>query len=446
MRYTPANLATCAAVLAAALAAAGLAQPASAPTGSAPAATGLAASGPTTATPTTTSTATAPADFWRSPKVSRISVPDFPGQFGIFGATGVGPDGAVWVGVCAHRVKLPSARLFELDAAQGRLVERGDVVGQLQRLELHRDGEGQMKIHTKIVSLAGAESGDLYFASMDEEGESQPLSVNPRWGSHLWRLRQGSPNARAGVWGPLPDRQWEHLGSAPHGLIALAGGRRCVFALGYFGHWLYRFDPAGREPPRTVQIGAIGGHVSRNIFCDRRGHVYVPRVRLADQKPVAELVELDEELKELASTPLEHYFAGSPDQSEGITAFVMLGGGGICFLTSSGRLYRVDASGDAPTRVTDAGWFARDGPRHAGSLFALDGRGVLAGCAPGPDRRAQWVVRDLESGRAEVFGFETEPPSLAGAMIYGCSTRDAAGACIVTGLDNARALLLRVQP
>ncbi|KPK81552.1 MAG: hypothetical protein AMJ81_10505, partial [Phycisphaerae bacterium SM23_33] len=207
------------------------------------------------------------------PRVVPIAIPEFTGAKAIFGATGRDRRGHVWFGVCAYPEKDPSARLFELVPGSGKVIDRGDVVSQLKACGLHRPGEGQAKIHSRIVQAA---DGCLYFASMDEQGEDQGTGKLPVWGSHLWRLRP-------------PEGKWEHLMAAPEGLIAVAGTGRRIYALGYFGCKLYQYDCAtGRR--RSVDVEAIGGHVSRNILSDRRDHVYVPRVRRGERPrtPVAE--------------------------------------------------------------------------------------------------------------------------------------------------------------
>src|SRR4029077_14421392 len=130
----------------------------------------------------------------------------------------------------------------------------------LSRAGLLRVGEHQAKIHSKIVQ---GPDGWLYFASMDEEGEKDDGSALPKWGGHLWRLR-------------LSTNRWEHLLSTPEALLAVGGGDRFIYALGYFDHVLYEFDTRTGEI-RHVRVGAVDGHISRNVLVDYRGHVFVPR-------------------------------------------------------------------------------------------------------------------------------------------------------------------------
>jgi hypothetical protein len=74
-----------------------------------------------------------------------------------------------------------SAHLMRYDPTIDAWHDRGAVVDQLKAAGVHRDGEGQVKIHSKIIP---ADDGWLYFASMDEDGENPSASTPPRWGGH----------------------------------------------------------------------------------------------------------------------------------------------------------------------------------------------------------------------------------------------------------------------
>ena len=235
-----------------------------------------------------------PEDPAAAPSLREIPLPEFPGAYAVWGAIGRDRRGHVWVGVSAHEVARPSAHLVEYDPETDRVIDRGDVVGQLERLGLARPGEGQMKIHSKIVP---GPDGLLYFASMDEQGEATDGSRLPTWGSHLWRVR--------------PDGgDWEHLLAAPEGLIAVAGGGPFIYALGYFDHALFQYD-CRTGSVRSVRVGAEGGHISRNFLADDRGHAYVPRLRRytigGEAAMRTTLVEYDEALRERNETPIRHY-------------------------------------------------------------------------------------------------------------------------------------------
>lgn len=77
----------------------------------------------------------------------------------------------------------------------------------LKTAGIYRQGEEQIKIHSKIIQM---DDGWLYFTSREETGERADGSQLPRWRSHFWRY---SPSAD----------HWEHLFSAPEGLIAVSG-------------------------------------------------------------------------------------------------------------------------------------------------------------------------------------------------------------------------------
>lgn len=112
---------------------------------------------------------------------------------------------------------------------------------------------------------------------------------------HLWRI---DPRTY----------QWQHVAAIGEDLIATASAGRYVFALGATNHVLYRYDTASSTTKRVV-VGSIAGHVSRNLFADARGHVYVPRAfARGDGKAFADLVEYDDNLVAVAATPLDYYF------------------------------------------------------------------------------------------------------------------------------------------
>ncbi len=81
----------------------------------------------------------------------RLELPDFPGAYAVWGATGRDPNGHIWIGVSASGVPIPSCHLLEYIPESDRVVDRGDAVTELERAGLLRPGEGQMKIHSKII-------------------------------------------------------------------------------------------------------------------------------------------------------------------------------------------------------------------------------------------------------------------------------------------------------
>lgn len=378
-----------------------------------------------------------------APAVRRIEIPPFPGSYAIWGATGNDSAGRVWFSPCSHDDDHPSAHLFEYDLAADKATDRGNVISELKRCGKYRPGELQAKIHSRIVQ---AGDGHLYFASMDETDESARSNTPPKWGSHLWRVR-------------LPARKWDHLLSVPEGLVAVTAGERHVYALGYWGHVLYQYDTqTGRS--RSVKVGAVNGNISRNIFTDSRGHVYVPRItgprrrrRRRRGRTQVTLVEFDSALKELAATPLEHYPAHGAS-SLGISGFAPLPDGSIAFVTHSGYLYTVTPAGGGPAKVAPVGYLHPGGSSSAWSLFAGRGGRYLAAVVKF-DGRHEWVVYDLKTGKGRAFGFRLSSPApvaLDGkTMLFGSATYDRLGNLYVSGrLSRARnrsaPLLLQVSP
>ncbi|HEU5431434.1 MAG TPA: VanZ family protein, partial [Thermomicrobiales bacterium] len=375
-----------------------------------------------------------PADPLRPPELTPLELPAFPGAYAIWGATGRDQRGHIWLGVSAAGVDRPSAHLLEFDPASGAIVDRGDALDQLGRAGLLRPGEGQMKIHSKIVEAA---DGALYFASMDEQGESDSARRLPRWGSHCWRLRPGND-------------AWEHLFAAPEGLIAVAACGAQVYALGYFDHVLYQYDcDNGRV--RSVRVGAAGAHISRNFFCDARGHVYVPRVKeaVADHETFrTTLVEFDAALAELAETPLAHYLPAGDLSSHGILGVQPLADGSIVFTTHVGFLYQVvPPSGNsldrAAAEVRPLGWFHPRGEAYVSSLFTYDGLRYVLGAAEG--KPFEWLVFDLDR-RTSIASPLPETAASDGLLLYGSTTRDDRGGFYLVGAKAAPSAPGRDKP
>ena len=351
---------------------------------------------------------------YAAPEVVRVAIPEFPGMFAIWGATGCDARGHVWFAVCGHSRKHPTAHLFEYVPTTGKVIDRGDVVSQLKLAGVYREGEMQMKIHSRIIP---ADDGHLYFASMDENDENQAREIQPTWGGHMWRYR-------------IRENRWDHLLATDEPLIAAAGAGRYFYALGYFGHVVYQYDrQTGKH--RRLKVGSMGGHISRNIIADARGHVYVPRVKAGkDKRPVATLVELDTSLKEVAETPLKHYLTGSPMYAHGIIALQPMPDGSTAFLTHGGYLSLVVPRGDRPARLRNLGWFHPGGRSYISSLFGDASGRYLMGVAKRRRRNYEWVVYDLETRKSRVLPFEIRgEKGLWHGMstVFGSATRDPAG-------------------
>ena len=374
-------------------------------------------------------------DTFRKPKVRVLQAPDFTGAMAIWGSTGRDRRGNIWFGVSAC-CSGGSARLYQFDPDGDTWRDHGSVTDQLKALGRHRPGEGQVKIHSRIVA---AGDGLLYFASSDEEGEKEDGSAQPRWGGHLWRIDPASG-------------KWQHLLAAPEALIAVAGVGRYVYALGYWDHVLYQYDTLIGTTKRKL-IGSVGGHISRNLVADARGHVFVPRVRRAANGALsAALVELDSELREIAATPLDAYLGkGVPDGNHGITGLAYIRDGRILFLTSRGSLYSIDPpnlkSPGQALKVRGLGWIHPKGEAYAASLFSLGDSTSIAAIATS-QRGYEWVVMDLRTGISSAFPLDTQ--GLKDVLLYGSISRDNRGRVYAVGWQaiprGKGPLLLQIEP
>lgn len=375
---------------------------------------------------------TPPQDPFQPPQVRELPLPSFPDATSVWGATGRDFRGHIWVGVSASSPGM-SAHLFEYDPEADAWQDRGSVVDRLKAAGLNHEGEGQIKIHTKIVP---ASDGWLYFASTDEEGETPQGDVPPRWGGHLWRIH--------------PDHHtWQHVLAVPEGLVAVSGVGRYIYTLGYWDHVLYQYDTVTGATRRVV-VGSVGGHVSRNFLADIRGHAYVPRLRIQPGGTVsAMLVEYDADLKELASSPLDFYLdRESPETNHGIVGLAYLADGSLLFTTHIGQLYRIEPRDGGPATVTALGWWYPEGKAYAPSLFALGGNAWVAGVVQRP-HNFEWVVSRPGTGMSATFPLDTL--GLRQVLLYGSVSRDNAGRAYVggwasNGHGGQRPLILRIDP
>src|SRR5712675_3063956 len=92
----------------------------------------------------------APTNSDALPQVREIPFASSLNADAIWGATGRDFSGHIWLGV-SSRGNGGSAHPFEYAPESGALTDRGNVVGELKYAGLYRNGEGQIKIHTKIV-------------------------------------------------------------------------------------------------------------------------------------------------------------------------------------------------------------------------------------------------------------------------------------------------------
>ena len=358
---------------------------------------------------------------WRlAPELIEIDLPEITNPYAIWGATGRDDFGNLYLGVSCRGNWEDSAALCRVEQGQSQASFLGDAVSNLRRLEIAHDSTMQMKIHSKPVQ---ADDGYLYFASMDEYGETENGSRLPFYGSNLWRVRAG--NVRS-------TQQWEHLLAVPEGIVATGCTGRYVYALGYYQHELYQFDTQTRGV-KKVQVGSAGGHISRNFLVDLKEHVYVPRVVLRGAGDyIVQLIEMDTDLREVASHALEDYGATSDFDSHGIVGFAFLKSGECIFTTAKGALYRLKPGDDAPSTLERLGWFHPDGESYPSVLCSPDGESLICGLVS----HKEWVVYDLEQWRGEVVPLSPTAKRLLernATLAYGSNTRDDQGDAVLVG-------------
>lgn len=368
-----------------------------------------------------------PSTRWRfAPDFIEIEIPDIPHKYAIWGATGRDDFGNLYFGVSARGEWEDSAALCLVRPKRIDSAALGDAVGNLQRLGLAHRSTMQMKIHSKPVQ---AQDGYIYFASMDEYGETEDGTRLPFYGSNLWRLRVDDRGEET------KPQSWEHLLALPEGIIATGCTGRYVYALGYYEHSLYQFDTQSFGV-KKVKVGSPGGHVSRNLIVDLNEHVYVPRVvqrNVGDY--VVHLIEFDHEMREVGSHQLEDYGATSDFSSHGIVGFAFLKNGDCVFTTSTGALYRLKPSDNAPSSLERLGWFHPGGQSYASVLYAPDGESTVCGLAR-REQAFEWVVYDLDQWRGDVVPLSESAKQILGresVLAYGTNTRDSDGDALIVG-------------
>jgi len=364
--------------------------------------------------------------FLRAPKLKDLEIPLQPEMNSIWGATGKDHLGRVYFGVSAwDGGKDPSAALWRYDPVKDQFEELGSIRQKLEELGLRRSipfAETQIKIHSKIVQ---ATDGRMYFSSQDEHQEDETGGRNPLFGGRLFALD------------PITD-QWECILTAPEGLISIAARNRYVVAQGYFGHVLYQYDVVSKSI-RSRKLGTFKGHVSRNIFMDRRMHVYGIRARIATQDEkigiynVGEasvrvsLVELDTELEEVQEWPLEDYLVTETTRSEGITGYCELRDGTIVFVTQTGALWKITIQ-DEIAKLERVGWIGGDSESFCGGLFAPFGDRFICGFTQRPSESARvWTVYDLDTAQANFLKLDRQSADLLSRpelLTYGTETLD----------------------
>ena len=366
----------------------------------------------------------APFNKLTQPRLRPIAIPEFPDMHAIWGSTGRDDRGHIWFGVAAVNDHF-SGHLMEYDPRTDKIVDRGDVLSALAKIRPLAPGEGQIKIHTKFIQ---ADDGYLYFASTDEQDEAEDGSHPGKWGGHLWRLQPTE-----GATQPV----WEHLAAVREGLTCAGGAGRWIYALGLWNHVLYRFDTKTGDL-RRIEVGAVPGHMCRNLIVDGRGHVYVPRVTFGANGMEASLVEFGPDLFEIESTPLLHYADGqTPASGHGIIGFTFLADESVVFATGCGHLYKITPQARGASKVTALGWIHPKGISYTPCLFVWDGQASIAAVGQVPNAGWDWIVFDLATGTSQTIPFPQHLADPGSVLLYGTHTKDDQGAFYVVGRYHA---------
>ena len=373
--------------------------------------------------------------FLRAPKLRSLELPLMHGMNSIWGATGRDHLGRIYYGVSAwDGLEDPSATLWRFDPRNDSFEFLGSVNEKLDELKLRRRtpfSETQVKIHSKIFQ---AEDGKIYFSTQDEHQEKEDGSSGALFGGRLFSVDPDSQN-------------WECIHTAPEGLIALAARGRYVVAEGYFGHVIYQYDTQNKTV-RSKRLGTFKGHVSRNIFMDRRMHVYAIRVQPAEgddqqgvyqvegQRQRVSLVELDTRLEEVQDWPLDDYLLTGTTSSEGITGFCELNDGSIVFVAQTGALWKISMDNDK-AKLDRLGWFSSEGPSFCGGLFCPFGDRYVCGFSIKKEGAPyRWTVFDIDRLTSCSLKLDQESQSLMNRenlLAYGTETIDHQARAYVVG-------------
>jgi hypothetical protein len=134
-----------------------------------------------------------------APATKELTPPAFPDAYAVWSSTGRDLGGRIWYGISANSPGM-SAHLMQYDPESDTWKDRGAVVERLRAASLLRAGEGQIKIHSRMVT---AEDGWIYFASHRRgrrgRGRKRPAEVGRASLAHRSRLgRLAAPADRGG--------------------------------------------------------------------------------------------------------------------------------------------------------------------------------------------------------------------------------------------------------
>jgi len=382
--------------------------------------------------------------FLRAPKLRSLDIPLVHGMNSIWGATGRDHIGRMYFGISAwDGLEDPSGSLWRFDPSSDAFECLGSVNEKLDELGIRVKSpfpETQIKIHSKIFQ---ADDGRIYFSTQDEHQEKEDGSSGALFGGRLISFE------------PKTQR-WECILKSPEGLIALAARGRYVIAQGYFGHVVYQYDTESRTL-RSKRLGTFKGHVSRNIFMDRRMHVYGIRVKPAgdddqqgvyqveDQRLRVSLVELDTQLQEVQDWPLDDYLLTGTTSSEGITGYCELNDGSIAFVAQTGALWKISLD-NGNAKLDRLGWFSPEGSAFCGGLFCPFGERYICGFTIKKQGEPyKWTVFDMDKRQSYTLKVDPHSQSLLNRehlLAYGTETIDHQSRAYVVGwrqVNNGKA-------
>jgi hypothetical protein len=388
--------------------------------------------------------------FQNAPKIRELRLPVSDGDEAIWGALGRDSKGSMYFGLASKASKELSAGLLQFSPQTGKVKLLGRVDDEISEGEPQGQVSLQDKIHSKLYE---ASDGQLYFASLDETGETEDGSANGQAGGHLIRI-----NPSTG--------KWKSVLHTPESLISIGCSGRYIYALGYFGSRIYQFDTE-TQASNSVPIANYGGHLSRNLLVTTSGHVLSIRVTSTapdDASPgtnwttpvaqddardqfqftedgtprrrvLVELVELNTDLKEVHAWPLPGYEAHGTTSSHGITSFASLRDGSLLFTTQNGLLWHIHASDGKPDRLESLGWIHPEGESACTAMFAPTGNDYLIAVTK-LGRRFDLLVYYLKLRESVTMALDPSSTRLLQNplnLVYGSETMDDYGNAYLAG-------------
>jgi len=335
----------------------------------------------------------------------------------IWGATGRDDEGNIYFGVSTYGIAKElgndsrTAYLYQYNPLTEKTILQSDVITELKRAGLYREGMGQNKIHSKFYQ---ANDGYIYFSSLDEAGEDD--GVNPTWGGHLWRKK---PHLL----------QWEHILSTDEALVAVNTNGRYVYTLGYWDHVLYQYDTQTNKVKRIV-VGSVSTHVSRNFLVDENGHAFVPSLKENDYNEIeAYLNEYDPSLRLVNSYVMPQYKQDKIKHHHGIVGYTSMENGDIFFTTSEGGLYQLELNSKNNNKLVYQGDMHPNGNAYIPSLYTFSGEDFLLGLTK--KNGLEWIVFDTKSKLSATFKMSQN--TLNSPDFWGTVTKDNDGNFIAGG-------------